>query len=101
MKFSLRKLLNIGLPLAGMALGAGPVPSIVSQRMRRHGRRDDPTQGHDFAALGIRQIIQASFPELLGILDRIALAWAGIVAQEMEAAEPPKPKRRRRVKARL
>ena len=91
MKFPLGKILEIGLPLAAGFVGgpaAAAVPSVVNKRNRRLGYRDDPERGHDYAAVGLKQIVEASFPdETVEQLNRIILTWAALLAQEAEQAD--------------
>ena len=86
MGFPLGKILEIGLPLL---VGPGAaVPSIVSKRNRRLGYRDNPDRGHDFAAVGVKQIFEATFnDETVEKVNRIILTWATLLVQEAEQDE--------------
>ena len=87
MKFPLRQILEIGLPLLAGPAGAS-IPSIVSKRNRRLGYRDNPERGHDFAAVGVKQIFEATFnDETVKKVNRIILTWATLLVQEAEQDE--------------
>lgn len=109
MRFPLKKFLEIGVPLAlgGVSLGGGALPAVINQRQKRLGHKDDPAQGHEYIALGMRQLVQASFPdEVADQFDAIAFAYSAIAAQEQadieaqqrEDRKKKKPKRRRKIR---
>ena len=106
MKFPLRQILEVGLPLLIGPAGAA-IPSVVSKRNRRLGYRDDPERGHDFAAVGLKQILESTFnDETVQKVNRIILTWATLLARkaeqdekdEREAAEREDIKKRSREK---
>ena len=87
MKFPLRQILEVGLPLLIGPAGAA-IPSVVSKRNRRLGYRDDPERGHDFAAVGLKQILESTFnDETVQKVNRIILTWATLLARKAEQDE--------------
>ena len=86
MGFPWKQIAKIGLNVAGTAVG-GPLPTIVRESQKHLGHSDDDNQGHDYVALGIRQIIAAAFPQALRPLDHIAASWASIAAQDHQQEE--------------
>ena len=101
MKFPLSEILAIGLPLAAGFVGgpaAAAVPTVVNKRNRRLGYRDDPERGHDYAAVGLKQIFEATFPdETVDQVNRIVLTWATLLIQEAEQAEKDEKAARKQV----
>ena len=86
MGFPWKQFAKIGLNVAGATVG-GPLPALVRESQKHLAQPDDDDQGHDYVALGIRQIIGASFPKALLPLDNIALSWASIAAQDHKEEE--------------
>ena len=86
MGFPWKQFAKIGLNVAGATVG-GPLPALVRESQKHLAQPDDDDKGHDYVALGIRQIIGASFPKALLPLDNIALSWASIAAQDHKEEE--------------
>ena len=97
MRFPLRQILEVGLPLLIGPAGAA-IPSVVSKRNRRLGYRDDPDRGHDFAAVGVKQIFESTFnDETVQKVNRIILTWAALLVQEAEQDEKEEKTARKQV----
>ena len=99
-----KKILEIGLPIAGGIIG-GPIgaaaPAVLNKRNRRFGSKDDPEEGHDYVANGLKELLEASFPdETIDRVNRIIMNYAALLVKEAKQAEQEEKEREAKARKR-